>query len=410
MKRLFATVVPFILFVATMMARVVPHAANGAVPLTQRLKEALPGDTILVSGEVREGTLTIDRPMALIGAAGAVIDGDDAGDVVVITADDVTVQGFTVRGSRISDMHDNAGIKVLDRARAHIVDNFLDGCFFGIYLSGSRDAVVQGNRVVGHPQRENRMGNGIHLWHCHNVRILDNLVRDHRDGIYFEFVTDTRIERNKSLHNLRYGLHFMFSNRNAYSYNRFQDNGAGVAVMYSHHMEMRHNRFLSNRGASSYGLLLKEINDGVLEDNEFADNTTGLLVDGCNRFRIVDNSFRANGWALRLFANATACVITRNLFVGNTFDLSTNGDLMLNDINGNYWDRYVGYDLDRDGYGDVPYRPLGFFGLLVERMPYAMVFSRSLLVALLDQAERLIPTLTPLAMKDDHPLMRMPNG
>ena len=70
----------------------------------------------------------------------------------------------------------------------------------------------------------------------------------------------------------------------------------------------------------------------------------------------------------------------------------------------------MGYDLDRNGEGDTPYRPLGFFALLVERLPYAMVFSRSLLVSLLDRAERVIPSLSPEAMKDDRPLMRPPHG
>jgi len=113
-----------------------------------------------------------------------------------------------------------------------------------------------------------------------------------------------------------------------------------------------------------------------------------------------------NGWALRLFASAYACEIVGNTFSGNTFDVSTNGDLKNNVLKGNYWDRYSGYDLDRDGYGDVPHRPLGFFTLLVERMPYAMVLSRSLFVSLLDRAERLLPSLGPEALKDEHPLMR----
>jgi nitrous oxidase accessory protein len=201
----------------------------------------------------------------------------------------------------------------------------------------------------------------------------------------------------------------MFSHRDAYEDNHFEDNGAGVAVMFSKEIAMRRNRFLANRGASAYGLLLKEINDGEIEDNTFQDNTTGIMIDGCNRINVRDNEFRLNGWALRLFANALDCDFRGNTFAGNTFDVSTNGSLIPNTMSGNYWDRYAGYDLDRDGHGDVPHRPLGFFTLLVEMQPYAMVFSRSLFVSLLDRAERLIPSLTPESMKDDRPLMRPPD-
>ncbi len=382
------------------------HRAGTSPAFKEVLQRAAPGDTVHVHGEVREGTITIDKPLVLIGHDGAVIDGEGMGEVVLITADDVTIEGFTIRGSRISNLEDNAGIKASECRNTVVRDNFLDGCFFAIYLSGSKGGIVENNRVVGPDVRDDQMGNGIHLWKCNSVIIRKNTVTNHRDGIYFEFVTDTRIEDNISTGHIRYGLHFMFSHRNEYTGNLFRDNGAGVAVMYSHHIIMRRNRFEANRGASAYGLLLKEINDGEITDNLMMDNTTGLMVDGCNRIDALRNEFRNNGWALRLFANALYCTFEDNAFIGNTFDLSSNGELKENVMTGNYWDRYVGYDLDRDRMGDTPYRPLGFFALLVERIPYAMVFSRSLFVSLLDRAERLIPTLTPAAMKDDRPLMR----
>lgn len=376
--------------------------------LQQLIGNAAAGDTITVEGSVREGSIHVDRTLVLIGGNDALIDGGGENDAVLITADDVTVRGFTIRGSRRSNLDDMSGIKVNECRGVVIADNFLDQCFFAIYLSGAKDALIEGNTVLGEPGEEDHMANGIHLWKCSNATIRNNRIEHHRDGIYFEFVTDSRITGNTSVHNLRYGLHFMFSHRDEYEDNRFEDNGAGVAVMYSKEIAMRRNRFLANRGASAYGLLLKEINDGEIIGNAFLDNTTGIMIDGCNRIDVRDNELRLNGWALRLFSNAIDCDFRGNTFAGNTFDVSTNGSLVPNTMNGNYWDRYSGYDLDRDGFGDVPHRPLGFFTLLVERQPYALVFSRSLFVSLLDRAERLIPSLTPESMKDDKPMMRPP--
>ncbi|MCB0769896.1 MAG: nitrous oxide reductase family maturation protein NosD [Flavobacteriales bacterium] len=400
-------------FLATLMLVVSPacartwvHHAGKAPALKKLLSEVATGDTIQVHGEVKEGTIVLDRSVVLLGEPGAIIDGQEKGEVVLITADDVTIEGFIIRGSRISNLEDNAGIKASECRNTVVRNNFLDGCFFAIYLSGSKGALVEGNSIVGHDVRDDQMGNGIHLWKCNSAIIRNNVVRNQRDGIYFEFVTDSKIHNNTSIGHIRYGLHFMFSHRNEYVSNHFESNGAGVAVMYSHHIDMHHNRFVANRGASAYGLLLKEINDGMITGNLFVDNTTGLMVDGCNRITAERNEFRYNGWALRLFANSLFSTFKDNAFLGNTFDLSTNGDLMDNVLEGNYWDRYSGYDLDRDEVGDTPYRPLGFFSLLVERIPYAMVFSRSLFVSLLDRAERLLPSLTPEAMKDDRPLMR----
>ncbi|MBK9514466.1 MAG: nitrous oxide reductase family maturation protein NosD [Flavobacteriales bacterium] len=389
-------------------ARTWRYRSGAGASLQTVINGTAAGDTVLVEGTVSEGSIRVDRPLVLLGGADAVIDGGGEDDALLITADHVTVKGFTIRGSRRSNLDDMSGIKVNECRGVVIEDNFLDKCFFAIYLSGVKDARVQGNTVLGEPGEEDHMANGIHLWKCSKATIRNNRIEHHRDGIYFEFVTDSHITGNTSLHNLRYGLHFMFSHRDAYEDNHFEDNGAGVAVMFSKEIAMRRNRFLANRGASAYGLLLKEINDGEIIGNTFQDNTTGIMIDGCNRINVRDNEFRLNGWALRLFANAIDCDFRGNTFAGNTFDVSTNGSLIPNTMNGNYWDRYAGYDLDRDGHGDVPHRPLGFFTLLVEMQPYAMVFSRSLFVSLLDRAERLIPSLTPESMKDDRPLMRPP--
>lgn len=394
--------------VAHVDARTWRYRSGDGASLQTVINGTAAGDTVLVEGTVSEGSIRVDRPLVLLGGADAVIDGGGENDALLITADHVTVKGFTIRGSRRSNLDDMSGIKVNECRGVVIADNFIDKCFFAIYLSGVKDALIEGNTVLGEPGEEDHMANGIHLWKCSKATIRNNRIEHHRDGIYFEFVTDSHITGNTSLHNLRYGLHFMFSHRDAYEDNHFEDNGAGVAVMFSKEIAMRRNRFLANRGASAYGLLLKEINDGEIEDNTFQDNTTGIMIDGCNRINVRDNEFRLNGWALRLFANALDCDFQGNTFAGNTFDVSTNGSLIPNTMSGNYWDRYAGYDLDRDGHGDVPHRPLGFFTLLVEMQPYAMVFSRSLFVSLLDRAERLIPSLTPESMKDDRPLMRPP--
>lgn len=380
--------------------------------LAEAVAAAAPRDTIRVlQGTYAEGTIRITKPLTLHGIGKPLVDGGGAGDVFEITASDVTIRGFRITGTKASNLNDNAGIKVIASDRVHVVGNELLRCFFAIHLSKAREPLIEGNTITGDPTvPDSERANGVHLWQCTGALINNNTITDHRDGIYFEFVTNSHINGNTSLRNERYGLHFMFSNNDTYARNLFQHNGAGVAVMYSKEVDMRHNRFLSNRGASAYGLLLKEINDVTIDSNHFADNTTAMLVDGCNRMEAMGNAFRSNGWAIRLFSNATACHFRANTFTGNTFDLATNGNPVYNSFSGNYWDRYKGYDLDRNGTGDVPFRPLSLFAMVNERMPYAVVLSRSLLTGLMDQAERLIPSMTPEGLEDDKPLMRPPHG
>jgi nitrous oxidase accessory protein len=165
-----------------------------------------------------------------------------------------------------------------------------------------------------------------------------------------------------------------------------------------------------NWGAAAYGLLLKEISDVRLERNVFSRNTTGVMADGTTRLTVTNNRFADNGWAIKLDANTQTGRVAANDFVGNTFDVATNGSSTDTVLDGNYWDAYRGYDLKRDGYGDVPFRPVRLFSVLVERNSPALILLRSTFVALLDAAERVVPALTPDALADTRPAMRPLHG
>jgi nitrous oxidase accessory protein len=266
--------------------------------------------------------------------------------------------------------------------------------------------VVRGNRVRGSGVIEALTGNAIHSWSSSGLVIEDNVLRGHRDGIYFEFTTDATVRGNHSSHELRYGLHFMFSHSCHYIDNSFSDNRAGVAVMYSHDVTMTGNRFLRSWGSSAYGLLLKEISDSRLTGNRFERNSIGLYAEGTNRVTVTGNEFLANGWAVQVMADAQQTAFRRNRFEGNSFDVSTNSVNASSEFSGNYWDRYTGYDLDHDGYGDVPFAPVRLFALVVQQNEPALILLRSFFVSLLDAAERVAPVLTPATMVDHRPLMR----
>jgi nitrous oxidase accessory protein len=176
--------------------------------------------------------------------------------------------------------------------------------------------------------------------------------------------------------------------------------------MFTKRVEMVANRFEDNWGAAAYGLLLKEITDSRLTSNVFRGNTTGLLADGASRLVATDNEFAANGWAVKLDANTQDGRFEGNEFVGNTFDVATNSREHSTTFAGNYWDEYRGYDLNRDGIGDVPHRPVRLFSLLVARNQPSLILLRSAFVTLLDAAERVLPALTPEMLVDATPSMR----
>lgn len=366
------------------------------------------GDTIrLKKGIYKEGNLQLTKSIFLIGEEGAVLDGDHKHEILTISGEGIVVKGIRFQNSGYSSMNDYASIKLVDASFVLLENNVIDQAYFAIHIANSTYSVVRNNTITGLTKSEQTSGNGIHLWKCENMLVKGNSIQGHRDGIYFEFVTHSTIEDNNSFNNIRYGLHFMFSNNDSYIGNTFTNNGAGVAVMYSHHVLMHSNHFEQNWGPNAYGLLLKEINDSQIISNTFDKNTVGVLMETTNRINVSNNSFRNNGWALRIQASCDDNLMQQNDFAANTFDVATNGSLTLNRFVHNYWDKYDGYDMNRDGIGDVPYHPVSMYSMVIEQNPNAVILMRSFMVTLLDKAEKAIPSLTPENLVDEAPVMKM---
>ena len=365
------------------------------------------GDTILVAaGIYKEGNLIISKQLTLIGDKYPIIDGQNKFEVFSIKESKVVIDGFKIYHSGTSNLDDYAGIKVYDSREVAIQNNILDDTYFGIYLQYAKRCVIKNNQLKAYNKEEQQSGNGIHCWKSDSLSITGNTVDGHRDGIYFEFVTNSFIKSNTTSNNIRYGLHFMFSNNDTYQFNSFIANGAGVAVMYSNKVSMLNNQFKENWGDAAYGLLLKEISDSYITGNSFEKNTTGIYLEGASRINMSHNIFKNNGWAMKIQASCMDITVSTNNFVGNTFDIGTNGSLVLNTFNKNYWDKYEGYDLNHDTMGDIPYRPVSMYSMIVEQNPPAMMLFRSFITSLLDKTEKLIPSLTPENLKDNTPLMR----
>lgn len=375
--------------------------------IAKAIAESSPGDTIIIhSGTYREGNLKINHSLTILGKGLPVIDGQHKVEMLSISAHHTTIKGLRFINSGKSNSDDLAAIKLYSTKHVTIQDNEFDNNFFCIYLLNSDSCTITGNDIKGYAVNEQSSGNGIHLWKCQHAVIKDNTVSGHRDGIYFEFVTDSRIEKNKSFSNIRYGLHFMFSDRNAYSNNRFYHNGAGVAVMYSKNIHMTGNTFDLNRGSAAYGLLLKDITDSRIISNRFEYNSIGIYMEGSNRIIVSANSFHNNGWAVRILSNCESNEIVRNNFTANSFDVSTNGPASSNTFHNNYWDKYEGYDLNRDLAGDIPYRPVSLYALLMERIPFALILYRSFVVTIFERMEKIAPAITPVDLFDNQPRMK----
>ncbi len=390
MKLAFIIVCIF-LSIATMAKTIIVGSNQPVHSLKKGIELAKDNDTILLqAGTYKEGSITLTKSLTIIGQNNPVLDGEKKYEILLISGKNITIKGVQFLNSGYSAMNDFASIKVVDAVNILIQNNTIIGAYFAIHVSNSTAITVRNNTITGNPKSEQLTGNAIHLWKSNHALIENNHVQGHRDGIYFEFVTASIIRNNLSEKNIRYGLHFMFSNDDNYQYNRFRNNGAGVAVMYSKKVWMENNFFEQNWGPSAYGILLKDISDSYIIHNSFIKNTVAIHLEGSNRIDIQKNIFKENGWALKVQASCE----------------DNNGSISLNNFFNNYWDKYEGYDINKDGIGDIPYHPVSMYSMIVEQNPYSLMLFRSFAVQLIDKAEKAIPSLTPENLIDMKPLIK----
>ncbi|MDT3739680.1 MAG: nitrous oxide reductase family maturation protein NosD [Candidatus Kapabacteria bacterium] len=371
------------------------------------ISKCVPNDTIrILKGYTKTAGIFINIPLTIIGQNHPVIEGNNKDHILKIRSDSVTIKGLLLKNSGKSYVQDRTAIRIDSSDYCRIENNIIDNCMFGIYSTASGYLDVSNNQFSGNAKSESGSGNGIHLWYCTDVTLHKNTITKHRDGIYLEFVKQISITDNFSHGNARYGLHFMFSHKAEYLRNKFSNNGSGVAVMYTKEVLMKDNIFEKSVGSSSYGLLLKEISDSKILNNKFESNTTGIYIEGGGRNLIKNNILRKNAWALRIYSSSSGNTFTRNMLIGNSFDVTTNSTFNPNEFVENYWDKYNGYDVNRDGIGDVPYHPVRLFAYLVEKDPPLIILLHSFFVYVLEIAENLMPSIVPDSIIDSAPLMK----
>ena len=399
-----------ILFTAMLPLRLISRTIliSPGATIQSFINNARKGDTLFLQKGIYypSATLIINKKIVLTSKGDAILDGRKKIEIMVVQADSVEISHIHFRNSGTSGYNDIAALRLMQSGQHLITQNIFENCFFGIYGQHIHHSKIFNNSLRSSGISELQSANGIHCWKSDHLQIENNSITGHRDGIYFEFVTESMISANYSHGNLRYGLHFMFSSNNTYIKNQFINNGAGVAVMYSHGINMQQNKFAKNWGTAAYGILMKDITDSKVIHNQFDQNTISIYMEGSNRIHMEQNSFTRNGWGIKIQSSCTDNTIRLNNFSGNTFDVATNGSLQLNDFTGNYWDKYEGYDLNRNNKGDVPYHPVSIFSMIVERNPAMLMMFRSFIVSLMDKSEKIFPGITPEGLVDNEPYMR----
>jgi len=376
---------------------------------------AAAGATLEVPAGVYTERLRIGKPLTLVAQGRVVIDGGGSGDIVEITAPDVTLRGFTVRNTGTDLDKENAAIRSTG-ARTVLEDNTLEDILFGIDLREAPDSVVRGNRIGGKDLGIARRGDGLKLWRADRSVVENNTIHDGRDAILW--YSKGIVVRGNVAEDCRYGLHLMFSDEVTIEDNRFSRNSVGVYLMYSAGVTIRRNQLIANRGPSGYGLGLKETDRFSVTDNLITANRSGVYIDGspftsARPGEFTRNTIAYNDVGFTFLPSAKGNELTANNFIDNIDQIAVagRGDLSANafwkgDV-GNFWSDYTGYDQDRDGVGDFVHESQTLFENMMDKEPKLRLFLFSPAQQAIEFVGRTLPAVRPEPkFCDEVPLMR----
>ncbi len=367
--------------------------------IREALAAARPGDTIRVAAGVYHEHPVVAQPVVLLGEPGAVIDGDRRGIVLTINAPAV-VRGFTIRGSGSDQSREHAGI-LASRADGLVIEaNRLEDVLFGVYLKQSHAALIRRNEIEGKNLALPLRGDGIRLWYSHDGRIEDNTLHRVRDVVIW-FSNGTVVRGNR-VSESRYGLHYMYSDRNLFEENAFIANHIGAFIMYSDDITFRRNVFADARGTAARGLGFKDADRITAEGNVLVKNTIGISIDNSPTSVGVENQFHNNVIAYNDIGVWLLPSVHSNRFEGNHFidnvqpvGVSGGGTATKNRWHDNYWSEYAGFDADGDGHGDTPFVFERLSDDLMAKHEALQVFNLSLGVTALNTLSRVFPLLSP---------------
>lgn len=436
-----------ILALATLAAGPVRSATVTVAPgdLAPALAGAAPGDTLVLAPGTHSGPVTVRVPVTLQGQPGAVVDGRGIGNVLTITASDVIVRGVEVRNSGLSLHEQNSGIFVGKEAhRAVIEDNRLRDNLIGIYVWGGNNVLVRRNDVVGRSDlRVPERGNGIQLWNAPGTKVLGNTIRQGRDGI-FTTTSKNNVFSGNRFEQVRFAVHYMYTNDSEVSDNVSVGNDVGYAIMFSNNLVIRNNR---SQGDRDHGLLLNYANSSTIEGNTIAgrfddaqrgaqradgeavadkdiprdtETPAGGLRSGtwkcvfiynANKNRLTGNRFEGCEIGVHFTAGSERNVISGNAFIGNRTQVKYVGTRRLDWSDkgrGNYWSDNAAFDLNGDGIADEAYRPNDAVDRVMWAYPAAKLLLNSPGVQVIRWAQKQFPALHPGGVIDSAPLMNPP--
>jgi len=371
------------------------------------------GETLDLRPGTYVGPVVINKAIIINGHGKATVNGRGNGTIMAIECDGVEVRGIRMTGSGRS--HDQVDAGVLIEAD-HVVfeNNTLDNCLFGVHVSKGDHNIIRGNIISSLIDRDIVLrGEGVRLWYSRYNLIEDNIIFQVRDMVLASSPYN-RIIGNK-ISGGRMGMELVYSQASEIAFNILTENEHGIVGVYSDSLYIHHNRIEHQDKLSGSAVAVKGSSQTRIEYNEILDCAVGLTANSPifpeDILYLLGNKFIYNSVAMFFYGEKGGHIIHGNHFQGNFQQVAVTApsSAIDNDWVGNYWQDYVGFDLDGDGVGDKPYSIYLYSDRIWMDRSMAKFYRGSPNLAIIDFVERLVPFSEPdLILQDPKPMMKNP--
>jgi nitrous oxidase accessory protein len=383
--------------------------------LQDAIDNAPKGSILKLSAGVYKGNITINKPLTIIGKEkGVVINGQGKGTVIKITSSYVTIKNLKIINSGSLHHTLDSGITLEKAKHCEISNCIIDDCLFGIDAQMLTNSIISNNTITSKDLDLGLRGDGLRLWYSNDNIIKNNSLIKSRDMIIW-YSHGNIIEENYGEY-CRYSLHFMYAGKNYVKNNRYKFNSVGIFFMYSADTIATGNIIQSSLDATGMGIGLKDVSNFIIKDNTIIYCAQGLYIDrspfepGANNW-ITNNKILYNSEAIHFHSISENNIIKRNIIMGNIEDIvndSRGSKTNENEIIGNYWDNYVGFDRDGNNIGDTSHKVYQYADQLWIYNPDIKFFYGSPIISLLNFLAKLAPFSTLLfLMEDKEPRVRI---
>lgn len=392
-----------------------------ASPLQDAINTAKPYSVLSLKPGIYKGNIEITKPLSLLCKSGVCeLRGEGKNTVVDIKSSEVSLKGFLITNSGHAHEGVNAGINAVNVKYLEIINNEIKNCLFGINLENVDMSVIKQNKISSiKGYALGLRGDALRLWYSNFNKILNNRFINSRDMVVW-YSHGNKIYENYAKGG-RYALHFMYAGANEVVGNVYEDNSAGIFFMYAKDSLVANNKVFNSIGINGIGIGFKESSNMIIRDNTVLYNSLGLYidrspyeVDATNLF--LRNHIFYNDVGVQFHSLSEGNLFLKNSFKGNLTTLindsingrNTNKALSVNTWRGNYFDDYEGFDVDKNGVGDIPYTALLFLDQNLGLYPNTAFFYGSPALKILNFLNKLAPISKPVfLMSDKYPALKI---